>query len=74
LTGPAKTNASKGILPIGSIYISLTTDNPSTLFGGTWTRIKDTFLLAAGDIYSLNSTGGASTHNHTTADHTLTVA
>ena len=39
--------------------------DPSTLFGGTWERIKDTFLLAAGDSYSAGSTGGATTHTHT---------
>ena len=52
---------SNGILPIGSIYLSLTTDNPATLFGGTWTQIKDTFLLTAGDNYSAGSSGGSAT-------------
>ena len=65
---------SNGILPIGSIYLSLTADNPATLFGGTWQQIKDTFLLAAGDIYAANSTGGASSHTHTTGDHAITIA
>lgn len=39
--------------------------DPSTLFGGTWERIKDTFLLAAGDSYSAGSTGGSANHTHT---------
>lgn len=55
-------------MPIGSIYLSLTTDNPTNLFGGTWERIKDTFLLAAGDTYALGGTGGASTVTLSTAN------
>lgn len=47
------------IYPIGAIYISTSATDPGTLFGGTWTRIKDTFLLAAGDTYAAASTGGA---------------
>ena len=35
--------------------------NPGTLFGGTWTQIKDKFILAAGDSYSNGATGGAVT-------------
>ena len=46
--------------PIGSIYMSLTNINPSTYFGGTWERIKDTFLLACGDTYANGATGGES--------------
>lgn len=59
-------------MPVGSIYLSLTTDNPTNLFGGTWERIKDTFLLAAGDTYALGGTGGSATHLHETQGHTLT--
>ena len=55
-------------MPVGSIYLSLTTDNPANLFGGTWERIKDTFLLAAGDTYALGGTGGASTVMLSTAN------
>jgi len=40
------------VYPIGSIYITLGTDNPSTLFGGTWERIEDRFLLAKGSTYT----------------------
>lgn len=50
--------------PIGSIYISASSTNPGTIFGGTWSRIKDTFLIASGDTYSPGSTGGAATHTH----------
>lgn len=52
--------------PIGAIYMSTNSTNPSTLFGGTWEQIKDRFMLAAGDTYTNGSTGGE-------ASHTLTV-
>ena len=62
------------LYPIGSVYISFNSADPSTLFGGTWSRLKDTFLLANGDSYAPNTTGGSATktigvsnmpsHNH----------
>lgn len=48
--------------PIGSIYYSFDKTEPSVLFGGTWERIKDRFILAAGDTYTVGETGGAATH------------
>lgn len=54
------------IYPVGAIYISAAATDPKTLFGGTWTRIKDRFLLAAGDTFAAGKTGGE-------ASHTLTV-
>lgn len=63
------------LYPVGSVYISFNSADPSTLFGGTWQRLKDTFLLANGDTYAANTTGGSATktitvvnmpaHNHT---------
>lgn len=53
------------IYPVNSIYMSLNSVNPSTLFGGTWEQIKDTFLLAAGATYKAGSTGGEATHTLT---------
>lgn len=55
------------IYPVGSIYMSVNPTSPTTLFGGTWEQIKDTFLLSAGDTYAPGSTGGE-------AEHTLTVS
>ena len=52
--------------PVGSIYQSTDSTDPSELFGGTWTRINDRFLLAAGDNFAAGKTGGE-------ASHTLTV-
>lgn len=55
------------IYPIGSIYISVNNVNPSTLFGGTWTQLKDKFLIGTGDTYSNGTTGGASSIKYTPA-------
>lgn len=46
------------IYPVGAIYISAAATDPKTLFGGTWERIEDRFLLAAGDTYAAGKTGG----------------
>lgn len=52
--------------PVGAIYMSTASTSPKTLFGfGTWSRIKDTFLLSAGDTYSAGATGGSATHTLT---------
>lgn len=52
------------VYPIGSIYVSSINANPADTLGiGTWTQIKDQFILAAGDIYkTANATGGEATH------------
>lgn len=49
------------VYPVGSIYMSVNNTNPGVLFGGTWSQIQDTFLLAAGTNYAAGSTGGAAT-------------
>lgn len=53
------------VYPVGSIYISVNSTNPKTLFGGTWVRIKDRFLLAASTTYKAGTTGGEATHTLT---------
>lgn len=47
---------------VGEIYITMSDEDPSLRFGGTWERIKDRFLLASGDLYNAGSTGGESEH------------
>lgn len=55
------------IYPVGSIYISINSTNPSILFGiGEWERIEDCFLLAAGNTYAPGTTGGEAEHTLTT--------
>lgn len=51
------------IYPIGSIYMSVNSTNPSNYFGGTWEQLKDRFLLGAGDIYVNGDIGGRSNAN-----------
>ena len=68
-------NLTDTIYPVGSLYWSSKSTNPSSLFGGTWVQIKDRFVLACGDTYkTVGATGGASSvtlsvsnmpsHNH----------
>ena len=58
------------VYPVGSIYISTSPVSPESLFNnvGSWERITDTFLLAAGDTYKAGSTGGEATHTLTEAE------
>lgn len=53
------------LYPVGSIYLSVNDTNPGTFIGGTWERLKDRFLLAAGDTYAAGSTGGEASHKLT---------
>ena len=53
------------IYPVGSIYMSVNSTFPATLFGGTWEQIQDTFLLAAGTNHAAGSTGGEENHTLT---------
>lgn len=47
--------------PVGSLYWSSDPTDPSKLFGGTWTQIKDKFIWAKGDSDTVNATGGSKT-------------
>ena len=71
--------------PVNSLYLSLGSENPSTLWlGTTWQKQEGRFLLGSSSSYALGSTGGASTvklavtnlpshtHSATTAAHTHT--
>jgi len=53
------------VYPVGSVYISVSSTNPSNLFGGSWKQIQDTFLLAAGSKYTAGTTGGEEKHKLT---------
>ena len=56
------------IYPVGSIYMSVNNTNPANLFGGTWTQLKDRFLLGAGSTYTNGSTGGSATQRLSVAN------
>ncbi len=62
----ARSELLDAVYPVGSLYMSVNAAEPSALFGGAWERLKDRFLLAAGDTYTAGATGGE-------AEHTLTV-
>lgn len=50
-----KSTLMNSIYPVGAVYISLSSTNPSTLFGGTWQQIKGRFLLGVGEQDDNNS-------------------
>lgn len=52
------------LFPVGTVLSSST--DPSNYLGGTWTQIKDKFILAAGDDYTEGDTGGEAEHTLTT--------
>ena len=56
------------VYPVGSIYLSVSGTDPQTLFGGTWARLEDVFLLAAGAKHASGSTGGEESHILTEAE------
>ena len=71
--------------PVGAYYISSVSTSPEVLFGGTWVRVQDRMILAAGSTYTAGSTGGSATktlsvanmptHSHScssTGNHTHT--
>lgn len=53
------------VWPVGSLYLSVQSTDPGELFGGQWQRIRDRFLLAAGDSYEAGKTGGEASHSLT---------
>lgn len=51
------------IYPIGSIYMSLNSTEPSILFGGTWERLEEgRVLIGSNGNYPSGSVGGEFTH------------
>ena len=65
--GKVKGTIFDAIYPVGSIYMSVSNTDPATLFGGTWERIQDRFLLAAGS-YAPGSQGGEASHTLTESE------
>lgn len=49
------------IWPVGSIYLSTVSTNPSTFLGGTWAAIEGRFLVGAGTDFAAGTTGGQKT-------------
>lgn len=64
------------VYPVGSIYMTTSAMNPGTIFGGTWAKIENRFLIGASGTYSVGTTGGSTTQTLTTTNipsHTHTV-
>ena len=71
------------IYPVGSIYTSVNSTNPSTFFGGTWERFGNGKVLIGVDeedtsFSTVEKTGGEKTHKLTVSEmpshsHTLTI-
>ena len=67
------------VYPVGSIYMSVSNANPSTLFGGTWVSFGvGRVLMSVATTENAGITGGNETvtlaaHKHTTAGHVLTL-
>lgn len=50
------------VYPIGSIYQAYNSTSPASSFGGTWSQMKDRFLLGVGSTYTTVTTGGEAVH------------
>ena len=50
------------VYPVGSIYMSVNSTNPGTLFGGTWERIIERFLFGCGERYPAGRAAGEDLH------------
>jgi hypothetical protein len=71
--GNSKTSVLLAAYPVGSIYMSVSSANPSTLFGGTWVAWgagRVPVGVNTGDINfsTVEKTGGEDTHTLTTAE------
>ena len=62
------------VYPVGSLFTSFNSTSPANIIGGTWVQIQDCFLMAAGSSYAIGTSGGSTTHTHTSAAHTHTTA
>ena len=68
----SSTNIVDLVYPVGSIYMSVNSTNPASLFGGSWGawgsgRVPVGVNTSDSNFNSVEKTGGASTHTLTTA-------
>lgn len=59
------------IYPVGSVYISVSSASPATLFGGIWQQLPERFLIGAGSTYGAGTSGGENAHTLTTKEMPL---
>ena len=72
-TGESTYNSILEAYPVGSIYISATSTNPGTIFGGTWESFGSGRTLVGvdsndDDFKTVGKTGGEKTHTLTLAE------
>ena len=58
-------NSSLSSYPVGSVYISATATSPASLFGGTWTQLKNRFLFATNSTSGNKGKDAVSSHTGT---------
>lgn len=58
----------EAVYPVGSIYISVNSTSPQTLFGGTWEAIQGKFLLGSSSTHKAGSIGGEENHTLTVGE------
>ena len=63
--GAAPSDYWKTIYPVGAIYMSVVSNSPNTLFGGTWESLGGRFLLGADGTYGAGTTGGSAASTFT---------
>ena len=56
------------LFPVGTIYQSTKSTDPSTFLGGTWTALTGRVLVGAGTDFPAGTTGGEKTHTLTIAE------
>ena len=63
------TNIASQLYPIGAVYITVLTHNPTDLFGGQWVKLPaGKMLINEGDGFNLNEIGGEKEHVLTEAE------
>lgn len=58
------------VYPVGSIYMSVNSTSPATLFGGTWTQLTNTFLYASTTADTDATTATAGSKDAVVVEHT----
>ena len=62
-----------GFFPVGTIYESTRSTDPSTFRPGTWTALTGRVLVGAGTDFPAGTTGGSATHQLTASELPATI-
>lgn len=67
--GKVSSTSMLNMYPVGAIYVSTVSTNPSAIFGGSWTSVSQgRVLMGSSTSYPAGSTGGEYTHTLTEAE------